>query len=705
MRLKSFQIKNYKSILDSGPVEIRPDVTCLMGMNESGKSACMQALWKFHNVSGVKYDRLYDLPAETYTDFRKEDPDVVYLTFLFEEKDQKALSSAFADMSALPAEIAVSSTYDGRHSVRPVGVNYPSLRYESVAEDFVQLKASLAAIAEATGDTATKQPYVIAIKAMDALSAAGTKVQFASEIPTALRDAALASLSGVPSAASKDLRDRVIADLEQFHEASDRATKLQQWLWERMPNFIYFDEYGSLRTRINLPTFSNYLTNPPAGPDEQKQVRTQTALFEWSRLEPGEILQLGQPKAANESQESAERRKTERARLLESASFKLSGDWREWWDGSSHQLKFAADGDDLTLSVADDVNPWSIPFGERSRGFQWFFSFYLTFLVESQKAHQESILLLDEPGLHLHLARQLKLLKFFQKLSGVNQIIYSSHSPFMVDPDHIDNVRTVYLKAKESIPVAGVEQTKESKSNQPRYTKVSKDSEPEGERDTLLPLQYAGAYLLAQTLFIGKRTLIVEGISDYWMLHALSNYARENGGGHLQDGTVILWAGGTSRLVTLASVMAIREQVGPNRIAVLLDSDKAGTDQARRLVEILVHGSESLKLIGDILNVKRGTVEDVVESAELLDALANIGRQPTGTPSRRQDETNVELLRRLFRENGWGELTVEEKAKIVLTVVDVWSSKGRAPADASLARARLVFDSINKTFEVLLTRA
>ena len=146
---------------------------------------------------------------------------------------------------------------------------------------------------------------------------------------------------------------------------------------------------------------------------------------------------------------------------------------------------------------------------------RWFFSFYLTFLVESEKAHAGAILLLDEPGLHLHIRAQQKLLGFFQRISKKNQTVYSSHSPFMVDPRHLDNVRTVYLNKPE-----GSERV---------YTHVSLGTEPEGDRDTLLPLQAALGYELAQTLFIGKRVLIVEGITDYCIIQGLKSLFIEAG--------------------------------------------------------------------------------------------------------------------------------------------------------------------------------
>ena len=73
MRLVAFRVRNYKTVVDSGPVEIRPDVSCLLGVNESGKSAFLQAMWKSRNVAGAKFDMLYDYPKHAYNQDRDRD--------------------------------------------------------------------------------------------------------------------------------------------------------------------------------------------------------------------------------------------------------------------------------------------------------------------------------------------------------------------------------------------------------------------------------------------------------------------------------------------------------------------------------------------------------------------------------------------------------------------------------------------------------
>jgi predicted ATP-dependent endonuclease of OLD family len=81
----------------------------------------------------------------------------------------------------------------------------------------------------------------------------------------------------------------------------------------------------------------------------------------------------------------------------------------------------------------------------RSTGLQWFLSFYLVFLVESEGDHKNAVLLLDEPGLSLHPLAQRNLSVFFENLSITNQIMFTTHSPFLVDADNLDKARKVYV--------------------------------------------------------------------------------------------------------------------------------------------------------------------------------------------------------------------------------------------------------------------
>ena len=177
------------------------------------------------------------------------------------------------------------------------------------------------------------------------------------------------------------------------------------------------------------------------------------------------------------------------------------------------------DGVNIWGRVFDTKHSVSTALGSRSRGFVWFFSF----LVRGIRRHQQGenlILLLDEPGLSLHAKAQADLLRFFEaELKPHHQVMYTTHSPFMVDPAHFDRVRIVQdLSIESDSSVVTVEQ---------EGTKVITEV-LDATEDSLFPLQGALGYEIHQTLFVGPNNLVVEGASDLLYIQALSNRLQED---------------------------------------------------------------------------------------------------------------------------------------------------------------------------------
>lgn len=461
-------------------------------------------------------------------------------------------------------------------------------------------------------------------------------------------------------------------------EATDYAGAAHKWIRDNLPIFIYFDNYGQLETRINLPVF---ISRNKKGADEK--VRTQAALFEWSHLDPSEIQQLGLPKQGEEADDQIQRRKEKRRALLDSASFGLTGDWIDWWSEKRHKLHFDADGDDLVLKVSDQHNEFPLPFEERSHGFQWFFSFYLVFLVESKRAHKGAILLLDEPGLSLHPTLQAKLIKLFDRVAETNQLLYSTHLPFLVDGDHLERVRTVHLHGPE-----------------PQKTKVSNDVRPTGDRDTLFPIQAAVGYSIAQTLFLGKRSVIVEGITDYWILKALDSHLAALGKTHLHEDTVLIPSGGTSRLMPLASIMLGTAGLDGRQMLVLLDSDDEGVRAASRAQKDLFGGDDSrIMLLGQPLGREHATIEDLVPRDQYLAALKDAGHETTLNAEEQALPTVVGALEMAFQRLGRDKFSTEHKAAAALKLVDAWARDPATLTAATRTQAEAVFAAVNARFE------
>ena len=93
--------------------------------------------------------------------------------------------------------------------------------------------------------------------------------------------------------------------------------------------------------------------------------------------------------------------------------------------------------------VYNQLHRASVPFSERSAGFVWFFSFLVQFAM-MRRDTDNVIILLDEPGLTLHGKAQEDLLRYIkEKLLPSHQVVYSTHSPFMVPSDRLADCRVV----------------------------------------------------------------------------------------------------------------------------------------------------------------------------------------------------------------------------------------------------------------------
>lgn len=171
------------------------------------------------------------------------------------------------------------------------------------------------------------------------------------------------------------------------------------------------------------------------------------------------------------------------------------------WGQNNYRIEFRADGQNFFTDI-EEVNKdvGMIPLEEQSKGFQWFFSFDLRFMHDSEGTFKGCILLLDEPGLHLHPGGQDDLLKRLDAYAKENILIYTTHLPFLVDlrePQRIKVIRQTDTGAKVSDDLGAV------------------------RRDEKLVLQSALGMKARQNYLVSEKNLLVEGTHDYWILSEL----------------------------------------------------------------------------------------------------------------------------------------------------------------------------------------
>ena len=243
---------------------------------------------------------------------------------------------------------------------------------------------------------------------------------------------------------------------------------------------------------------------------------------------------------------------------------------------------------------------------ERSRGFQWFFGFYTAFAADTDNGDKDTaILLLDEPGLYLHAKSQGDLLTHLEN-DFDNQILYTTHSPFMVPTRHLDWVRTVNISEADGTTVT---------------------NNPSGDRKTLFPLQAALGYDLAQSLFLGGSNLIVEGVTDFWILSAVSEYLASQGRKSLDESLTITPAGGAQKIPYMATLLASENL----NVLVLLDHEKDAISTREDLLKTKVLRESNILSIGDAFEEharpKDADIEDLLD-ADVYEKLVRDSHAP-----------------------------------------------------------------------------
>ena len=166
-------------------------------------------------------------------------------------------------------------------------------------------------------------------------------------------------------------------------------------------------------------------------------------------------------------------------------------------------------------------------------------------------------------GITLHAKAQHDLLRYFEtELKGSHQLIYSTHSPFMIDPEHFERVRIVQDKSIDAELNAYIGKD---------GTTVLEDIFA-ASADSLFPLQGALGYELHQTLFVGPYTVVVEGAADLLFLQAMSAILQEETRTGLDPRWTITPVGGSAKVPTFVALLGSQKGM---TIATLIDSQTA----------------------------------------------------------------------------------------------------------------------------------
>ncbi len=556
MKLIRYKITNFRSVEDSGWIDVS-DVTSLIGENEAGKTNLLLPLWKFKPAGNGKISLLDDMPRSRYAEMRESPSSHIFVTCIFElSDDEKNIAEEYgADVTKIET-LNVSRDFDGGYRV-----HFPDDPEFSINSAFELSK---------------------------------------------------------------------LIEPEEGEEPIDKGLSLWQRFFRMFPSFVYYSNYGNLDAQIYLPHVVDNLARDDLGSKEAAKARTLKVLFDLVNLSPKEVLELARAtgvtervnqhghqislddKSEEEIQVDDKQLRT-RAALLQSASSKLTKSFKDWWKQGDYRFRLQADGQYFRIWVSDGRRTEEIELENRSTGLQWFLSFFLVFTYESEDTHDNAIVLLDEPGHSLHPLAQRDLSSFFDNLAQTNQIVFTTHSPFMIDADRLDRVRKVYVDEDGGTVASSNLGVKKGKGG-------NKDAGATYAVHSALNLT------VAESLLIGCTPVIVEGPSDQHYLSAIKTILIRKGKIKPSAELVFPPSGGAKTAKIIASILMGRDDKLP---FVLLDGDSAGTQSAKSLKTSLYSEDTDRVLTTDEFagGLKSSEIEDLLPVELLVQVLDRMERR------------------------------------------------------------------------------
>ena len=598
MQLRKVHVTNFKIVDDSNEFTL-DRVTCLIGKNESGKTALLDALCRLnpYGAGSAAYDKVEDYPRRYLLEYEERHQDkgarVVTTTWELDDDDVNAVEKVLGSGAVSSREVQVYKRYEDKGTVWALRID---------------------------------EGRVIA----NILHAAGL---YPEELERARRCNTVADLRNylycrmAPSIAS----DREKRALDIIHSFPNHDAKAAAVAALRLPTFLYFSDYDVMCGTVAL--------------EDLLQRKTRGAT-----LQPGENIFLAFLNFVGTSLEeinSIERFEPLKARL-EAASNKITRDMFQYWSQNrSLRVMFSLDaaqpgdpppfnsGRILHTRIFNPLHEVSVNFDARSRGFVWFFSFLVLFSQVRKTYGKDVIILLDEPGLSLHPKAQGDLLRYINdKLKKDYQVIYTTHSPFMVDSRNLANVRTVEDTVRED--GAGQVEILGSKVND--FVRTT-------DRDTIFPLQGALGYEITKKLSAAEFSLIVQSPSDLLYLTGFSEALKSRHRTHLSPQWTVCPVGGADTVAAFTSLLG-----GHNlRMAVLVDNGAEESNTATDLGRSVLLRNGHILTLPLYANKPAADMEDIIGWRNYL-TLVNKAYGLVGTTELKDEEQAEERVARVVEE-------------------------------------------------------
>ena len=582
MRLKAFRVQMYRPILDSDWVEV-DDVTAIVGKNESGKTSLLKALHKFNPHDDEPFSLDNEWPINHRSE-RRDSAEVVITKFDFDTEELNTINTL---CNREVSGVTITKTYNGEFLFTFYPDDDP---FFAVSESDVneQYMTQTELIQDGERDPIVEH-FFDQIRGIGFEIINGERSEEEINLITRLAE------ENLEISDADDLAKAIVSSVQAGLESNkliNAREKAEGYVVNWLPKFVYMDEHKPF-------TGSAHLT--------EIQQRIDSGLSKDQDDTFQIILKLAGLDLATEIEKLNQHDNHQRMLDMNEASRTLTELLAKNWSQRDYNVKFQADNDQIMVFIEDDVQKAMVPLEDRSMGFQWFFSFDTRMLYETNGAFEKAVVLLDEPGLHLHASAQADLLRRMKDYSLSNQFIYTTHMPFMLDLDRLDNIRVCSDDVIKGTTVTN---------------QLFGD-----DRRELLPLQAALGLYLSQSPLFGEWNLVVEGVTDMWFLNCISHILKSSGRVGLNDRVVITPGNSASRATYVVTLL----QFQGLKVMVLLDSDESGKTAAEELRNKWTLDSSQILCVGDILKLQGGaTIEDAFPTEFYVDYVNRVFAEKLG---------------------------------------------------------------------------
>ena len=439
MRLRRFRVRAFRCIHDSGYITVG-DLAAFVGRNESGKTTILQALTLLN-----KDEMVSDLDlCDELTDELKSEIKVTEGEFDLNENERELLEEKFPNLSI--KKIIIFRTNKNPQIQYDFIDSEFSTKKDTIFKSWKNLTDDLKNFVEIIPNHVSKQLDTEFFESSMPID----KETFSVKLNT-LNKTILDAASQEPQVISewKDLYDQIMGNFDSVFVSNKKRKELEKFILDTLhPRFVYFSDYKKILGNINL---NEYLKDPTTSDvggieylEEFDRAETVKNLLYLAELEIGEL-------------KNASSSPSKLIKLLSTSNKKLTARLNPSWKGEPIHVELRLNpGNIMSVIISDVHKDGTITntglLNRRAEGFKWTFSFIVNFAAETQKAElKEAILLLDEPARNLHPTQQLGISDLLKNLTGSNQVLYATHSPFMIFDYTPGNLLVVELDRKKHL--------------------------------------------------------------------------------------------------------------------------------------------------------------------------------------------------------------------------------------------------------------